>query len=83
MKANTDFRSSIGPLGILVTWQPATRIHTSKNVIHASYVRGFTLGCPLLSAHYIATTIVKSQPNQMSVICEVWMNKAGLTLIFC
>lgn len=72
MKANTDYSSSTGPLGILVTWQPAIRIHTSKNVIPVCDERGgFTLGCPLLSAYYIATTIVNSQPNKISAIVKL------------
>lgn len=71
MEANTHQRGSAGPIGILVTWQPTTRIHTSKNVIHADFgcgdvQREFTLGCPLLSARYTAATKVRSKPNQIS-----------------
>lgn len=44
----TDRRSSISPLGILVTWQPTTGIYTSKDVIHAGGMCTLAKGSLLL-----------------------------------
>ena len=74
MEVNTDYRSSIGPLRILVTWQPTTRIHTSKNVIHADGIfllwrrSKESLLLDVLCCQPIILQLLISSLNQISVV---------------